>query len=385
MARRSDYSRRVTQIDRYIFRHLFLATASVAVILTCVIWLTQSLRFIEMIINRGLSAPLFAYFTLLLLPTFLGVILPVSLFAAVLFTYNRLVTDSELVVLRAAGMSQFALGKPALLLGLLVTLIGYSLTLYLIPASFREFKDLQYMLRNSYSTVLLQEGVFNTIMKGVTVYVRRRTSEGELLGIIIHDDRVPGKPVTMMAEQGAIVTGENGPRVVMGRGNRQEISDRDRQLSLLYFDRYSFDIGAVGESPGQRWREPRERFLPELFYPMDQEKTVWAFHKLRMEGHYRLAQPPMAFAIVLIGLAFLLAGDFNRRGQLRRVMAAVAVVLAMEITLLGIKNLGEQAPWLTPLIYLTTIVPAILGALMMSSWRRSPRRHGLPDTPVGRT
>jgi lipopolysaccharide export system permease protein len=104
-----------------------------------------------------------------------------------------------------------------------------------------------------------------------------------------------------------------------------------------------------------------------------------------MEGHYRLAQPPMAFAIALIGLAFLLAGDFNRRGQLRRVMAAVVVVLAMEITLLGIKNLGEQTQWLTPLIYLTTIVPAILAALMISPWRRPTRRRALPDMPVGGT
>ena len=91
------------RIDKYIFRQLLLTTLVVAAALTCVVWLTQSLRFVEMIVNRGLSAALFAYFTLLFLPAFLSVILPISLLAAVLFTYNRLLTDSELVVLRAAA------------------------------------------------------------------------------------------------------------------------------------------------------------------------------------------------------------------------------------------------------------------------------------------
>ncbi len=362
------------RIDKYIFKQLFLTTLVVAVALTCVVWLTQSLRFVEMIINRGLSAPLFAYFTLLLLPTFLSVILPVALFAAVLFTYNRMLTDSELVVLRAAGMSPFSLSKPSLVLAVLVTLIGFALTTYLIPASYREFKDLQNLLRNSYSMVLLQEGVFNTIMKGVTVYVRRRSSEGELQGIIVHDSRNPERPITMMAEQGAIVAGDKGPRVVMGAGNRQEMNRKDGRLTLLYFDRYDFDISAVGSTPEDRWREPRERYLDELFYPMALEKTLWNFYKLRMEGHYRLAQPPMTLAIVLIALAFMLAGDFNRRGQTHRIMAAVVVVLAMEVSLLGVKNVGEQMPWLTPLMYLITIVPAAISGLVIGR-RRRPRRR----------
>lgn len=374
------------RIDKYIFRQLLLTTIFVAVALTCIVWLTQSLRFIEMIMNRGLSAPLFAYFTLLLLPTFVSVILPVALFAAVLFTYNRLLGDSELVVLRAAGMSHFELAKPALVLAVLITLIGYGLTLYLIPASFRDFKDLQNLIRNSYSMVLLQEGVFNTIMKGVTVYVRRRTAEGELLGIIVHDERTPSKPITLMAERGVIAAGAKGPRVIMGKGNRQEVNDKDGRLSLLYFDRYSFDIGAVKAAPETRWREPRERYLDELFYPMAQEKTLWKFYKLRMEGHYRLAQPVMTLAIVLVGLAFMLAGDFNRRGQTWRVITAVTVVLAMEILLLSVKNMGENSPWLMPLMYLNTIIPAIVSAFMISSWPHRIRwRHELPDVTAGRT
>ena len=147
----------MTRIDRYIFRQLLATTLFVAITLTGVVWLTQSLRFVEMIVNRGLSASLFVYFTMLLLPSFLGVILPVALFVAILFIYNRLLVDSELVVMRAGGYSQYSLARPAISLTLIVTGACYALTLYLIPASYREFKDLQFTLRNAYPTVLLQD------------------------------------------------------------------------------------------------------------------------------------------------------------------------------------------------------------------------------------
>lgn len=363
------------RIDRYILRQLFTATLFVAVTLTGVVWLTQSLRFVEMIINRGLSAPLFVYFTMLLLPTFLGVILPIALFIAVLFVYNRLTTDSELVVLRAGGCSHLFLARPAILLAGVLTLVCYGFTLYGIPASFREFKDLQYTLRDSYPTVLLQEGVFSNVMKGVTVYVRSRSDDGELAGIIVHDARNPERPVTMMAERGAIVSGDAGPRVVLVTGNRQEVDEQDGRLSLLYFDRYSFDLSTVDPGMENRWREPRERFLHELFFSPDQGKTVPYFQKLRMEGHHRLSSPLLAMSFTLIALALLLGGDFNRRGQLWRVLSAIGLVIAMEISQLGVKNLGEKWPDLFVLMYLVPLIPAVV-AIWFLSPRRHPRRTG---------
>jgi lipopolysaccharide export system permease protein len=349
----------VTQTDRYILRQLVFAMAVVAGSLTCVAWLTQSLRFVEMIINRGLSGPLFVYFTMLLLPTFFAFILPVALFAAIVFVYNRLTTDSELIVLRAAGVSNMDLARPALVLSVATVVAAYGLTLYAIPTSFRAFKELQFHLRNTYTAFVLHEGVFNVLMKGITVYVRTRTSSGELYGIIVHDNRVPDRSVTMMAERGAIVTGEKGPRIVLVNGNRQELRGEDAGVSLLYFDRYTFEIAGMENSAESRWREPRERYLDELFFPSDQANEIWSYHQLRMEGHYRLASPLLGFAFALIGLAFVLGGQFNRRGIAARIALAVAVVIATEAAVLGAKALGEKVPAAWFLLYLAAVAPVL--------------------------
>ncbi len=355
------------RIDAYIFWQLLTVTVFVTVTLTCVVWLTQSLRFIEMIVNRGLSAPLFVYFTLLLLPSFLTIILPIAFFAATLFVYNRLLTDSELVVMRAGGCSQFGLARPALVLTVLATATCFLLTTYLMPAAYREFKGLQNTLRNSFPTVLLQEGVFNNVVAGVTVYVRRRAPDGELSGIIVHDSRDAARPVTMMAERGRIVSGANGPRVVMAVGNRQQVDAKDGSLSLLYFERYSFDIGTLSSEQGPHWREPRERFLNELFYP--EPRDAWKANKLYMEGHHRLAQPLLPAAFTLVALALLLSGDFNRRGQTGRILSAIGFVIIVEMAQISVKNLGEKLPELAILLYLIPLLPALIAALILLGWQ----------------
>jgi len=371
----------VKKLDWYLFRQLLAATLFVTVTLTGVVWLMQSLRFIEMIVNRGLSVPVFVYFTFLLLPTFISVILPIALVAAVIFVYNRLLTDSELIVMRAGGYSQFGLAKPAIVLSFLILIVSFSLSLYLLPSSFRNFKDLEFSLRNSFPTVLLQEGVFNQMTKGITVYIRKREKNGELQGIVIHDTRTPKTPITIMADKGAIVAGDNGPRVIMVDGNRQQVDRNTGQLSLLYFDRYSFDLDTVSKDRTVRWREPKERYLHELFFPDSQEKILWNFHKLRMEGHYRLSMPLLPLGLTLSVLAFLLSGDFNRRGQLWRVLAAVGVTLCIELGHLGVQNLGERTPQLTLGMYAVPLLPAGIALFVMSPWSRIFRRTDSRNAP----
>ncbi|HJO73075.1 MAG TPA: LptF/LptG family permease, partial [Rhodospirillales bacterium] len=98
---------------KYVLWQLLVGMILVTAGLTCVIWLSQSLRFVEMIINRGLPVGTFTYLTMLLLPNFLSIIMPFALFTVVVFTYNKLITDRELVIMRSAGLSQITHVSPA--------------------------------------------------------------------------------------------------------------------------------------------------------------------------------------------------------------------------------------------------------------------------------
>ncbi len=370
------------EITRYVLRQLIEVTLFVTLALTGVVWLSQSLRFVDLIINRGLSFFTFVYLTFLLLPSFLAVLLPVALFCAVAYTYHRLTVDSEIVVLRSAGLSDMALMKPALIMAGLMVALCYAITLYLQPAGFREFKDRQFVIRADYSRILLREGSFNTLGDGLTVYIRERLANGEVLGILVHDNRDRDAPVTMMAERGVLLKSPGGPYLSLFKGNRQEMNRERGKLSLLYFDRHNVDLSDLIDAEGPRWREPRERYIHELFRePQDDGELAYKY-ELRAEGHNRLVSPLYSLVMTLIALASLLGGEFNRRGRAARMIFAGAIAVAFQGLALGLTYIIVKMPLLTPLPYANVAIWTA-AALYVLHYRRKPRRRPVANPPAG--
>ena len=366
----------MSRLHRYVLRQVVVAAAAVAVGLTVVAWLTQSVQLVDLMVNRGLSFFTFLRLTLLLLPTVLVLALPVALFAGVAFVYDRLALDRELVAMRSAGVSQFGLVRPVFAASAAAVLVGYALTLYLLPASYRTFRDLQFEIRNNYSSFLIREGVFTEIAKGITVYVRKRTPQGEFLGVLVHDGRRPDNPVTAMAERGAVAAGEGGPRMTLIEGNRHERRPGGA-VSQLRFDRYDFDFGAGGGGPLGRWRGPRERFLDELFFPAEAEGRPGRRGSLRIEGHDRLAQPLLNAALPLIAATLLLASRRGRRGRAQRIGAAAAVLVVIEAAMLGAKSMGARNPEFALVLYLCPLAAtAACLAVLGRGGERAARRLG---------
>lgn len=367
---------------RYFTRLILGPLVMIALAVGAIVWLSQSLRFVDLVLNRGLPVYYLFWMALLVLPMILATLMPVALFVAVIFAYSKLNMDSELVVLRAAGMSDYALCKPAFGVTALVMALCYAVNLYFMPIAYREFKELQFSIRNDYSSVLLQEGVFNTLAPDITVYVAERAPNGELLGILAHDTRDPDRPVTMMAERGEILRGENGqPRVLMINGNRQIVERNRNQLSLLYFDRYTLDLSTTKSDEGPRFREAQERFLGELFSPGETPSDRANANRFHAEGHQRLASPFLALAYSLIALAAMLAGEFNRRGQSKRILIAVGTVVALQILDLGLVNLAAVSTVTVPLIYILPLsVIVATGWFLFSPAAMQPFPRATPAT-----
>ncbi len=368
------------EFTRYVLRQLIGATLFVTLALTGVVWLSQSLRFVDLIINRGLSAATFLHLTVLLLPTFLSIILPIALFCGIVYTYHRMSIDSEIVVMRATGLSQAALARPALILAAVTTVVCYAITLYFMPLGFRTFKDRQFMIRSDFSHVLLKEGTFNALPGGWTVYVRARQANGEFVGILVHDNRDPDVPVTWIAERGALVSTPRGPRLLLFKGIRQDMQRETNKWTLLKFDRANVDLSGLANVDEQRWREPRERYLHELFGPPQSGSDKAYRNKLLAEGHQRLVAPVFSIAFAQIGLAGLLSGEFSRRGQMPRMLAAAVAAVAFQVLSLTLAHVIVKTPVLTPLLYMNAVV-AVLAAGYVLLRERSPRAPRMRATP----
>lgn len=344
--------------NRYIVHHLVAPTLLITITLTGIIWLTQSLRFIDLIVNRGLDFLSFFFLSSLLVPSLLLIILPIALFASILFTYNKLTNDSELIVLRSTGLNKFSLSYPAIVVAFFITLLSYFIAFYALPVSYRTFKDQQHFIRNNYASVLLQERVFNTPVKGLTLYIEDRMDNGLLKGILAYDHRNPENPVTMMAQEGQFMQTPEGPRLDLMNGNRQAINHSTGKLSLLYFERYTLDISVYTEQSTKRWREPQEYFINELFdidhLPAHVQKQLVA------EKHQRLTWPLFNLLLTLIALACILGGELNRRGQWKRLSVATCIAISSVAIELSLINLSGKTASAVPLLYVHLILIIVI-------------------------
>jgi lipopolysaccharide export system permease protein len=254
-----------------------------------------------------------------------------------------------------------ALAQPMIILGSAAVAVCYLFSLYLTPLSYQMFRDLQWDVRYSFTNILLREGVFNTISNTTTVYIRERTGRDELRGLLIHDTRDPDKESTIIAERGAVADTATGPRVLMFDGSRQELNLKTNKLSILYFDRYSFDLGGAAQKPEGRFREPRERSTHELLsIEKSDVENPNDFGRFVVEGHQRLTGPLSALGFGLIAFLFIIYGEYSRRGQASRIINAAAVFVILEICQIGLVNTVAKNLFLIPLLYLAALLPIVV-------------------------
>jgi lipopolysaccharide export system permease protein len=370
----------LTSLDRYILRQLAGALVGVTTALVALIWLTQSLRFVELVVNRGLSLRVFLQLTSLMIPGFIAVILPITTFVVVQFVFQRLAGDRELTVMRAAGLSPWALARPALLLGVVVMIICYVFNLWIVPSSVEAFRTYQFEIRNRVAAFLLQEGVFTPISDQLMVYVRSRDTDGTLHGILVEDERQTNSQATILAESGRLVANGNVPRVLLLHGSREEIDRKTGRLNVLTFDQDTVDLQSNNRDEATRFRDVNEMTLHELLHPDLNVTLTRDLGKLAVEAHRRLTQPLTVLSFTLAALVSVLTGAFSRHGNIVRPAAAVAALVALLALGLAVSSLATKNMGLIPLIWLEAVLPGIACAWVLFA-PPLRRRHAPAASP----
>ena len=380
----------MTHLFGYIFRQTLWPSLFFLLLLAGIVWLSQGLRMLDMVINRGQTAFTFLELTLYVLPNLLTFVLPIAVFCAVLYTLNRLYTDSEIVVMWAAGLSRWAIAAPVITLAFLVTLVGYLLNLYLMPLGYRAMKDRVYEIRADIATGLFREGAFTHPIRGLTVYVREVSSSGELKGIFVQDSRDPEAIATHMAEGGRLVRTLRGPMLIMRSGSSIRYAEEAGGEPLfIEFAEHQFLPEEFSRTTGQIARDYTERYLTELLFP--DESIAWEKRnrgRLISEGHMRLATPLYNLVLPMIALVALLCGDFSRRGFALRI--SIAVGIAVAVRLLGVAahsavqdNLALAfLHYLVPVGAIAACALALSGLLPRLSWRRPGSDPPAPASPA---
>lgn len=348
----------ISRLDIYIFRQVLLALVITTSGLTALIWLIQSLRFVDLVVNRGLSFFVFIHLTSLLIPSFVAVMLPITTYVVIQFVYQRMAADRELTVMRAAGLSPWALARPALAVAVLATAFGYGLSLWAVPDATADFKTFQWEIRNRLAAFLLQDGVFSPLSDKLTVYVRSRDKNGTLSGIMVDDARDPAAHATILAERGRLLDGPNGPRVLLLDGSRQTIDHQSGRLDVLSFKQNEIDLAEATKEEVARPIDMAEMPLAALLNPhpfFERDRAKW-----KAEGHRRLTEPLTTLSYAMVGLFSALGGIFRRHGGMLRPLVTVGFMVGLLATGLAFSTLAARESSLLFLTWLHAVVPGLL-------------------------
>jgi len=349
-------------------------------VVTIIVWLTQSLQRIDILVEHGQTLMMFGWLSLLIVPGLLAVIIPFGLFAATIFALHRLHSDSEIAVMYAAGVSRGDVTRPILI----VTAIGALATLWinvdLMPRSYRELKREIADIRADFASAVVRSGEFITIQDGFTVYVDEVQPGNQFTGLLIHDYRNGDNAETYMARRALLRETGIGPVLYLSEGNVQRVNQKSGEVELAFYERTAINLGQFERNAGDLQLEMTERYVGELFKPdLTQAYDRANASRLIGEGHGRLAAPLYAFAYVLIAVYALIGGPYDRRGYAIRIVIACAAVGLLRV--IGYILQGEASElgryWL---IYLPPA--ATIFAAMILIAEALPRRR-LKTPPAG--
>lgn len=352
-------------LNVYIFKQIFIGFLLVCFSLLAMLWLTQSLKFVEMVTRQGLPVYLFAEMTSLLMPRIFNILSPVAVFVTVLFVYNRLIADRELVVMQSAGISPWNNAKAAVAVGVILALFNVFVMNWGIPWSESKFRDLEWRVKNNLTQMVFREGEFTSLKNGITVFVNKHEDDGSVSGIFVSDESKPDVKVTLTAEKGRLIQTEKGPRILFINGVRQEINTKDYKFSTLSFSRYSAEFNNV-ESKKKKSRTVRERSIWDLLNAENDESLdAPAQRKSIVEGHRRILYPMYNLLFALMACVGLLVCNFNRRGQTKIISIEVLCMIIVLGGDLALTNLCGRSLLLLPVLYLNCLLPFAICLYML--------------------
>lgn len=293
--------------SKYVFRQAAGSFALILASLTGIVWIALALRQFNVVTSQGQDTWMLVKMTSLAVPNLMAIIAPFSFLIAALHTLNRLNTDSELIVLSAAGSKVWTVARPLILLALLVSIFLAFVGHLAQPWSMRLLSDYLVQVRSDLLTQVIQPGRFSSPEPDLMFHIRDRSADGELLGLVMHDTRDKSQSQSYLAEHGTIVKQDGTAYLVMSTGHIIRRTDADAPPQIVAFDKYVVDLDRFeSQDDGSGEKKPRERYWDELVHPSADSKIFKnSPGQFRAEIHERLVGPLYPIAFVFLIVAFV--------------------------------------------------------------------------------
>lgn len=337
---------RLSIIDRYIIREVLPPTVLGLMVFTFILLLQQIALLASVLISRGADVPTTLRLFFNLLPSIFAITLPMAFLLGVLLAFGRLASESEIVALRASGVSPFQMLRPVLALSLATGLTTFYIMAVALPKANTTYRETFYSLMVSRARAEMKPRVFtDDLVPGMVLYVSDIAADtGEWKDVFISDTRRPAEPKIHMARKGRLVIVEKDKRIELHleKGvsylpdlQNPEVDQRGQFLRYeapLPFDQIFPKVPLL--------KGDREMTLAELRQRV-RELTVQGQHleagRFLVEFHKKFAIPAACLVFGMLGLGLSLGSRKEARS------AAFGLSIGIIAVYYVFLRLGEQA------------------------------------------
>lgn len=296
-------------ISRYFRKQLLGIFIMLLLILVGVAWMMQIMTMMKFLITYGVDFSSFIYLTSLMIPFITSIIVPFVTFITIIFIYNKMISENEVTVMMASGLSPWQIAKPAIKFALVLTIIHFVLNFWIVPASQSMFYSTQWNLRYGLAHLKLQEGTFTKLANGLVVYVDN-VAGNDLNQLMISDMREKQNQIMIFAERGKLVSTIHGLSIITNNGSLQMFGKNG--FTSGTFDSLDMDLNLIENDADMSFRVRRIPTITLLKDVFSQENDRQ--HKLTLvEICTRLINPFMNLILALVCTLILLKTSILRR------------------------------------------------------------------------
>lgn len=357
-------------LDRYILREMVVPFLLGLAIFTSILLIIRILKLVELVVNRGVPIGQMMLVFSYVLPAFLEVTVPMALLLAILVAFGRLSSDSEIIALRAAGVSLFRLLGPVAVLASAVALLTLWLSIAARPWGNSHLRTGLYEIVKTRAAAGIKPKIFNDEFKDLVIYVDAIQPVSDLLeGVLISDTRDASMHNTVYAESGRLVTSERRHTLTLRLQNGGIYSTgRGQGYQDTRFATYdiTLDLNAALAQLRDREKDASEMTVAEL-------NTAIATKQAQGEPAYvERIEAARKYAIPFACLVFAALGvplgiQPSRSAHSRGFSLSLALIFLYYLLLTFGQNLAERGA-LPPLIavWLPNVVLAGVATVLLT-------------------
>jgi len=365
---------KLSYIDRYILTELARPLLGIMGVVYFLFYMGQVLRLADFVIVRHVPGSIIIQMSAYIMTSLSTFVFPISFLASTLIAFGRLSSDSELVALKACGISIFRLARPLLVVAVLIAAISMSLSMYISP--WAEVKLAEAMIRagDTKVTVTLKEKTFNSGFYDLLLYADRIDPDtGRMENVFIHDEREANQPMEIVASEGILqhltTRSTFGKQVVLRlqNGKIYQIESGKASAQVIGFEKYSLYL-KIDEAEAFNPGKPRmlnANHLWEMMRIHPKSSQAWRDRATEFWKRFFTSLTPFVFVFLGIGLGT----TRGRTTQGRGILITFVTMLLYYVALMYSNDAGNAGR--IPVIFALSIPYQILTAIAAWAMRRA--------------